>query len=100
MNPKQSPTEIPIANRVFYGMTDIPPVGDNEFWNALKNPAVKGVCNILLLDVVGAHDPAKLTNEQCRTQLAKAFMIAKLLMSPDSLQSELRAAEPIPQATI
>jgi len=69
-----------------YDLEGIPkPEIDPEFWEFIQNPNFKRVANLLLINEARRYDPATLSNESCRSQLAKLSACAAMIDLPQTL---------------
>lgn len=67
----------PLSSRLYTSSSEIPPYDkDDAFWEAISNPALKIANNIALIETARLSNPTLLTDEQCRSQLAKLYVYA------------------------
>lgn len=60
---------------------------DPNFWNLLKDKNFKTSVNFMVLNEVRKSDPSRLTDLQCRSQLAKIFAFVSILDFPNAFKS-------------
>jgi len=83
-----------MKNNLIFSIDDIPkPEIDPEFWEFVQNPNFKRVANLLLVNEARRYDPASLSNESCRSQLAKLSAFAHMIDLPQILLQKTIAVE-------
>ena len=81
-------------NKTILTFEDIPDAEkDPEFWSVIQSEAYKKVANLLLLNEVRRYNPAELTNESCRSQLAKIKAFQEMIDLPQILLVEKQTVE-------
>lgn len=81
-------------NKQYYNLAEIPePEKDSELWDLINHPRFKEIPTVLILNEVRKYDPATLTSEACRTQLAKIKAFSEMLDLPSFLQNRNNTQE-------
>lgn len=79
----------------YYTLDNIPDAEKNpDFWRIVQSPEFKHTVNFLILNEIRKFDPASLTNDSTRSQLAKLKAWQELLDLPDALLNKDKEAPP------
>jgi hypothetical protein len=74
-------------SKQYYNLAEIPePEKDPQLWDLINHPRFKDLPNVLILNEIRKYDPATLTSEACRTQLAKLKAFSEVMDLPSFLQ--------------
>ncbi len=73
----------------FFRLDEIPDSKDNpEFWSLVNNPHLCQCILFLIVNEIRKYDPEALSNESCRTELAKLKALQELLDLPKGLSAK------------